>query len=52
MTGKLRVDWSGMVYLPTGSSEFDSDPRLHDLQPSCSWASPLCILVLYGEPIP
>ena len=31
---------------------FDSDPRLHDLQPSCSWASPLCILVLYGELIP
>ena len=28
---------------------FDSDPQLHDLQPSCSWASPLCILVLYEE---
>ena len=31
---------------------FDSDPLLHDLQPSCSWASLLCILVLYGELIP
>ena len=31
---------------------FDSDPRLHDLKPSCTWGFPLCILVLYRELIP
>ena len=31
---------------------FDCDPRLYDLQPSCTWPFPLCILVLYGELIP
>ena len=50
MTVKLRVDWSRMVYLPTGRFGFDSDPGLHDLKLlSCTWAFPLCILVLYGE---
>ena len=28
---------------------FDSDARLHGLQPSGTWAFSLCILVLYGE---
>ena len=54
MTVKLCVDWSGMVlYLPMEVRIWllpelwmvNSDPRLHDLQPSCSWASLLCILV-------
>ena len=31
---------------------FDSDPWLHDLQPSHTWAFPICILVLYGVVIP
>ena len=35
----------GWFYIYQWKFAFDSDPRLHDLQPSCSWASLLCILV-------
>ena len=31
-TVKLRVDWSGMVYLPKWKIGFDPSPRLHDLK--------------------
>ena len=30
----------------------DSNPRLHDLQPSCVWAFPLCVLVLMEKSYP
>ena len=46
----LGLIWDG--WFTNWEFPIDSDPRLHDLQLSCSWASPLCILVLYGELIP
>ena len=37
-----------MVYSPSGSSDLFFDPRLLDLQSSCTWAFSLGIFVLGG----
>ena len=46
--GWTDLDWS----FTNWKFGFDSDPELCDLHCSCTWASPLGILVLYGELIP
>ena len=50
---KLCVDWSGMVYSPTGSSDLFWSSAAQPLT-SCTWAFPRCILVFFfcGELIP
>ena len=58
MTVKLHVglcvDWSRMVYSPTGSSDLFLILGCMIRWPptSCTWAFPLCIPVLYGLLIP
>ena len=52
MTVKLRIDWSWLVYSPTGSSASCFWSSAAWPPTSCTWTFPFFILGLNGEPIP